>query len=1020
MIHEFSHVIANGLATLDVDFNKVAHRLDYPTHGKPITGRIALSKEGAKANPYIFVNHFEVAGKKHFSIVAKNHKGDEWIFDSYKETRSDSNYTPIVFKPTPKPKPATEKPLFQRALQSSESATNANVSTHDYAVKKGINGDNCDIRRGGFNFEHDGFSYADCLMAKYFGIDGELRGFQFINAAGDKRYINQFDGGKSGAFIVIGNAEMVQFGAIFVEGLATGLSVYSSVGDGKKTLNNAEGMPVVVCLDVGNMKAVTKAHAAKYGADTINIYADNDYKEGEGNAGRFIAVEIMRSLGLKSYLLPVIDGNDCVKCDFNDTTEFRKYGYGTTKIDYLTALLKYGQKTSLNKLAIRLAYAVADTVPFKNSIDEAVAIVTKAASSRGLDVEAMVRKIITKAVSKRKAELKLNHRLTDLSTTWRIDVDGLDNQQINNIHNFDGVALLDNRGKGSGKTEFMGLRIAKMESCAYVTHRTALIDDACNRLGLSHYKDGDRYADKIGVCINSIQKFAQNMRGMPLFLDEVRQLLETIISSPTIDNRQPLLDCFKDLLGACPSLHLADADLNDFTVEFFKRHAPHLQFNLLETTTSTHDASHYLFGNIDTARHAALIDLQNGKRGMIGCTSENEAQKTFKHLVKSGIDTDRILLIHGDNKGNERQAAFLANVNTEAQKYDVIIYTSVLGSGVSIVVPEFEFTYLLCSNVLATNESMQMLARNRCAKNVYVAFGNQLNMNRVTDLDTLKNGAIEKVRNFAADNGIDADTVLNELGLMQCETQSKLNADLNDFQNNFLLLAEIEGREFTRLSGVLIDGTIQEVKIKGLAKEVKEETIANIHAAPIVDAIEYKSLKRTNATTQQQSYSIKRFEVTEMTGASANQVTIDDVANFVDGDYSRLKNYELIDADTDILKNQDRENFKTRNKSKSLVSRQKIFKAFLKPLLAANDKGIGKADFQKACKVLKKYHAELAGEFGNYNKEVFIRAGETVDYFADKIGYLIEEKTVKNGERFYSIKLKTQVSRYASRRKGCS
>ena len=1027
MIHQHSNAIANVLAQVGIDYDKVSSRLAYETYGKPITGRIALSKQDAEANPYIFVNHFETKkGEKHFSIVAKNHKGDCAVFDSYKETKGDADYTPMVFKPKPPPAPAKEKPLFKRALEAFNSATSENVSTHDYAVRKGINADLVDIRRGGFAFEYDGFSYADCLMVKYHDIDGNLRGIQFINASGKKRNINQFGGGKKGAFFVIGDAEMVQFGAIFEEGLATGLSTFCSEGDGKKTLNNARGMPVVVCLDADNMKTVVKQHAIKNGADTINLYADNDYHaDNEGNTGRFVAVEIMRAIGLKSYLLPVIGGNADVKCDFNDTLEFGKYGYGTTQIDYLTALIKYAQKSRLNKLTIRLAYAVADTVPFKNSIDDALAIVVKAATARGLDVETMARKIITKSVGKRIAELKKHHRLDDMSTTWRHDVDGLDNQQILNYHNMDGAAWLHNRGKGGGKTELMALRVAAMKACAYITHRVALVDDVCNKMpSLSHYKDGDRYADKSAICINSILKYLNAIIGMPLFLDEARQLLETIISSPTIENRQALFDGFKELLAACPTMHIADADLNDFTVNFFKRHAPHLQFNLLETTTSKHEANHYLYNTLDTARHGALLDLQNNLRGMIGCTSDAQAQNTHKHFINNGIDADRLLLIHGGNKGDVRQAAFLADINGQAKNYDGIIYTSVLGSGVSIVVEEFEFTYLLCSNVLSSNENLQMLARNRCAKNVYVAFGQQLNPNRVTDIEILKDGAADKLKNFLSDNGITgvdySAMALTELGLMQCELQATLNADLNDFQNNFLLLAQIEGREFTRLNGVVIDGVMNDVKIKGLAKAVKAETVIAIEAAPIADAIEYKSLKKLNATTQQQTHSIKRFEAVEMTGAGANQLTIHDVENFVDGDYSRLKNYELIDADTDILKAADKANLKTRNKQKSLVSRQKIFTAFLKPLLDANDKGIGKKDFQKACKVLKKYHTELAGEFGNYNKENFMQAGRTVDNFLDKIGYEMDEISCSDGDRKYSIKLKNSISLYATSRKGCS
>ena len=70
--------------------------------------------------------------------------------------------------------------------------------------------------------------------------------------------------------------------------------------------------------------------------------------------------------------------------------------------------------------------------------------------------------------------------------------------------------------------------------------------------------------------------------------------------------------------------------------------------------------------------------------------------------------------------------------------------------------------------------------------------------------------------------------------------------------------------------------------------------------------------------------------------------------------------------------------------------------------------------------MLKKYHAELAGEFGNYNKENFIRAGATVGYFCDKIGFKIEEIREENDAGIFEIKLKKSIMRYATHRKGCS
>ena len=1039
ILQNHSHTIANGLTSIGIDYNKVANQLRYDTGGVPLTN-IALNNKDAKdANPFLYVN--ETKGG-HFRIVAKNHKGDKFIFDSFKESKGDtdySNYTPVIETPKPK-QPPKEKPLFKRAVSAWNESSAVNVSTHSYIVNKGVNVEGIELKRGGFNSEYEGFNYADCVMAKYHDIDGNLRAFQFIDGnpklEKNKRVITQFDGGKSRAFAVIGNADLISKGAIFVEGLATGLSVYHSAGDGKKTLNNANKMPVVVCLDADNLKPVIDAFAAKYGADIINVYADNDTKP-TGNTGRFKAVQICRDLGLKSYLLPVnhIDKENGlnIKADFNDTLEFKKIKAPTNNLDYARELLTFCNVSSVKTYAEKFAYALADTIPAKRTVKSSMMVIEHYLKQRGIDADLLetiksdCESKIKWSVKKRRESLRARNRVA-IGKTQHHNSSLLSNDDIVSNHKFDGAAWCDVRGYGAGKTELMALRIKAMKSAAYITHRVALVDDACNRLGLTHYHENDLFADKIGVCINSIQKFASNMRGMALFIDEARQVYETALNSPLIENRQPLIDCLIDLLNTCKSLHLADADLNNDTLEFFKKHCPHLTFNLLETDVKPHTAQHFIIdnttgtgSNFDAAKVAILNELQNGFKGVAACTSENQARHLHTFLIKNMIEPARVLLLTGANKGGDyddvRQPAFLADIEGESKKHDLIIYTSVLGSGVSIVNHEFEFTYLLNSNVLPANESMQMLARNRCAKRVYVAFDKQGNTNRVTDVETLKQGQIEKVKNFAANNGIDAETSLNDLGLMQCAAMANINDDLNDYANNFLLLAEISGREFQHTNSLIdADG----YGLKESAKETKETILNNVFNAPVIDDIERKRLKRVSATTQQQTDSIKRFEAVAMTGAGVDKLTLDDVKNFNDGYVSKLNNYLLIDADTADLKQRDIDNHKAGNSQKSLLSRQKIFKAFLKPLLDANGRGIGKDDFQAACKVLKKYHLELAGEFGNYDKETFKQAGKTAMYFLEKIGYEMTVKSTIHGVDNFEIFVNDDISRYALHRKGCS
>ena len=354
----------------------------------------------------------------------------------------------------------------------------------------------------------------------------------------------------------------------------------------------------------------------------------------------------------------------------------------------------------------------------------------------------------------------------------------------------------------------------------------------------------------------------------------------------------------------------------------------------------------------------------------------------------------------------------------------MIIYTSALGTGVSLEIPEFEFAYLLCSNILTSNESLQMLARNRCAKNVYVAFDKPFSTNRVTDEELLREGQIQKLMNFSDNNGmilppdIKAMIFFHELDEMLHKTRAKMNQDLNDFANNFLLLAELEGRNFVKIEE-------KKDKIEKLTQEVKEEQALEIQSASVIDDREYDQLKKSNVITKEQAASIKRHEVCKMTGlrnTPSLPPEMKDIKNYQNGYSSILANFELLSANSQKLKEIDLINYAHRNKTKSLLSRQKIFKAFLKPLLKAQSKGsISHPDLMKAFKVLQDHSPELAAEFGDYTNINPVRVASIIRNFAKKFGYLLENvgrESIGKRHRVYEIKVIADIERYANNRKG--
>jgi hypothetical protein len=818
----------------------------------------------------------------------------------------------------------------------------------------------------------------------------------------------------TGDFYVIGSRKQVKFGAWYCEGLTHALAIHSARGDGKITLSNIDNLPVVMC-DNGDLKSVVLENQTQ-GYDDIRIVADVNHPTDSYHA-------LQAAYAIKANHFYLFD---------TPTLAFSKAEVPDNYRDYTQALIALAPNTELSRLMGQLVFAISSDVPSKYSKETALEFIVNTMATRGLDVRHTALKALEKAITKRREFIKQLNQISDYTGTQAHDCDNLSNEEILELIKREsantffamGTLFVDVRKMGAGKTNLMALRIQNLSTCAYISYRVGLINDACKRLGLVSYQEGDRHANKIAVCINSLLQFADSVKGKPLFIDEARQVLDAILHNSTIENRKELLEIYGQILRAAPFVHLADANMNDETLAFYKRHCGNKLVHVIKNTPAPSTVNHWHLENFDACYHSLLRDVNGGMKGTIACSSETEAQKVRKYLIKNGVKHKRILIITGGYK-DKQMMEFLADVNGVGSKYDVIIYTSALGTGVSLEMPEFEFAYLLCSNILISNESMQMLARNRCAKNVYVAFDKPFSTNRVIDEELLREGQIEKVKNFAENNGISlpsnikATIIFHELDDMMHKTRAKINQDLNDFANNFLLLAELEGRNFVKIVEE------KQEKIKNLAPEVKEEEALEIQTAPVVDEREYNNLKKSNVITKEQASSIKRYEVCKMTGLPNTESvppTLEDIKNYQNGYSSILANFELLSANSLKLKEIDLINYAHRNKTKCLLSRQKIFKGVLKPLLKAQRNGtISHSDLMKAFKVLQEHAPELAAEFSDYRNMNPVRVASIIRNFAKKFGYVLEnvgrESTGKR-HRTYEIKVMADIERYANNRKG--
>jgi hypothetical protein len=996
--------LKQGFADVGIDFYKVANHLTTDTNGRPLTNIALNTRDARKSNPYLFVNRLDDGG---FLYVARNHSGAEFIFKSNSDTLPAPRFNaPQAQRKKPKSN------LFARAAEAWGAAGNS-VSDHRYIQSKGVSVVGAPIRRGGFDLVAGGFDYRDCVILRLIDVTGALRGFQFIAVDGQKRYIMRGEGAKNGAFAVVGgDVSALHDGAIVVEGLATGLSVYHSIGNGRTTINNRMKRPVVVALDAVNLSPVFDALIGKFNGTKFELYADNDTKQ-SGNTGRFCAVELCHKFGLSGYYLPIgADGSVNVKVDFNETNHFKRIAASK---GYELALdrVRYCNQNSLAKMARKAAVTLGDNIPDKLTVESAQGIIEGLLIERGADSETIKACINLVAWKHKKNVQKVEgfRRLTDLSGVEIFEDTGT--TELDFVLPTKGYAIFDTRPMGKGKTQLMVKRVESLGGVGYIAPITALVDDATPKMLLDHYRDSDRYADRLGLCVNSLPKWFSQMRGVPLFVDEAVKVITTIFTSKTLEGRhKTVIDSFNNLLAEAPIFHAADANLNQFTLDHIKKHCPHLKIAIIRSKPTKHAAKHVLLPNHDAAKTAILDELLAGNSGVVACTSRDQAKALHDYLADNGIAKGEMLLIHGHNKADEAQADFLANVNTQAKRYRIIVHTGVLGSGISIVNEAFEFSYLLAGSEIPSDELMQLLGRNRCAKRVFVSFSSNMTFDRIEDAEQLKANYAAQIADYAADFGFDVSAIVStELAEMRCAIEARQNWDLNRLERNFLILAELSGRLFERQS---VDVPIDQAKaIRAAAAETKERMLFDVFNAPIINDVEYKKLSVKSALKQSESDSVTRFNVARMVGESA--ITLDDVKLYAEGYTRRLNNFLLITANRSELVKIDGAGIESGSGKRSLTTRQKVIKKVLKAL---GDDVIGSSEMQAACKVLKDHHAELGGAFGRIDKATTVSAGKTVSNFLQKIGIELVLVSRTKTAKSFALKIDDNVFRYANNRAG--
>ncbi|MEB1207209.1 plasmid replication protein, CyRepA1 family, partial [Xanthomonas campestris pv. campestris] len=234
-------------------------------------------------------------------------------------------------------------------------------------------------------------------------------------------------------------------------------------------------------------------------------------------------------------------------------------------------------------------------------------------------------------------------------------------------------------------------------------------------------------------------------------IDEISQVVRSLAARVTVADRKQMSDvlaALRDLVSRAGCLIVADAGIDDRTIQFLESCRPGERFRVIDADIAPLQAQEAEFGFGPEALHHAygdmLAELADGRRLWVACGEKSRAVECARLLETSGR---RVLLVNSDNSGNREQAEFLAAPDLISRLYDAVVASPVISSGVSIehreFGPWFHRVFVLASGSTVTPaDAMQMARRVRYAPSLSVVV-TASNRSEIDSADAILSGLSE-------------------------------------------------------------------------------------------------------------------------------------------------------------------------------------------------------------------------------------------------------------------------------------
>ncbi|BAY41351.1 hypothetical protein NIES2111_57470 (plasmid) [Nostoc sp. NIES-2111] len=467
---------------------------------------------------------------------------------------------------------------------------------------------------------------------------------------------------------------------------------------------------------------------------------------------------------------------------------------------------------------------------------------------------------------------------------------------------------------GTGKTELMSIVRKDNPDLSFLNngHRVSLLKNLSDRLLTAMYSAiacGDwATVQALSITVDSLYKMANDLRAYDIiFIDEACQYLAHLLQSKTCkEHRGLILEVLEYLVYNAKLVVLADAHLDDLTIDFFRAMRPEGEKPfIIKNEFRSGDRQVQWYEGEDSSAIVAQIHLQLmlGLKPIVVSDSKRFIKKLeralneIEHQRRKGkrkndnlenceLPEDntpeseddrqlRIWTIHSENSGSEENIIFIREINTAIKSVDALLTTPSLGTGVDISTYHFDVIFGVFHAVSqSATECAQQLWRYRpnVPMHVWVAprppFGYaETNPRHIKEKILQKNemtAFLIRIDKETGKRGAEKDWALDTF----CQIEAQRNWSINNLRADLRSLLVEMGNTIVSAG----DGTDEAARhlMKAAGNAIDSEHYRQVANAKDIDRKTYDARQHQDYLKPEEALECEKFRIRDTYGMSVS------------------------------------------------------------------------------------------------------------------------------------------------------